>query len=152
MITVDALTPAASSEEPIRFPWELICGFVGIKLLQGGGTGGQGLLNNLRTFLWIRVQQYTTREIQVGLFSHLHALSLRWHLTRKTGEVLRVMDRGTTSINGLLSYLVFNILPTIIDIIIAVIYFTVSFNVWFGLIVFLTMALYLGEFSLLSIH
>ncbi len=82
------------------------------------------------------------------MFSHLHSLSLRWHLTRKTGEVLRIMDRGTNSINGLLSYLVFNIIPTIIDIAIAVIYFTAMFNVWFGIIVFFTMALYLGEFYL----
>jgi len=46
-----------------------------------------GLLNNLRSFLWIKVQQYTTREIEVELFRHLHNLSLRWHLARKTGEV-----------------------------------------------------------------
>ncbi|XP_014664266.1 PREDICTED: ATP-binding cassette sub-family B member 6, mitochondrial-like [Priapulus caudatus] len=70
--------------------------------LQGGGTGSMGLLNNLNTFLWIRVQQYTSREVQVQLYDHLHGLSLRWHLGRKTGEVLRVMDRGTTSINTLL--------------------------------------------------
>ena len=55
------------------------------------------------------------------------------------------MDRGTSSINGLLSYLVFNILPTIVDIVIAIIYFTTTFNVWFGLIVFVTMALYLSK-------
>lgn len=77
------------------------------------------------------------------MFSHLHALSLRWHLTRKTGEVLRIMDRGTNSVNGLLSYLFFSILPTIVDIVVAVIYFTINFNGWFGLIIFVTMALYL---------
>lgn len=53
------------------------------------------------------------------------------------------MDRGTSSINSLLQYLVFSILPTIVDIIIAVIYFAVAFNIWFGLIVFVTMVLYL---------
>ena len=55
------------------------------------------------------------------------------------------MRRGTTSVNGLLSYLFFNILPTCIDIVIAVIYFTVNFNFWFGFIVFVTMALYLSR-------
>ena len=108
--------------------------YVGLKLLQGGGTGSQGLLNVIRSFLWIKVSQYTKREIQVGLFQHLHGLSLRWHLSRKTGEILRVMDRGTESINGLLSYLVFSILPTMVDILIAIIYFTTEFSVWFGLI------------------
>ena len=83
-----------------------------------------------RTFLWIRVQQFTALEIQVGLFRHIHQLSLKWHMSRKTGEVLRVMDRGTSSINNLLQYLVFSIVPTFIDIGIAIIYFCVEFNYW----------------------
>jgi len=77
------------------------------------------------------------------LFEHLHNLSLRWHLSRKTGEVLRVINRGTDSITSLLSYLVFNILPTTVDIIIAIVYFVTAFNPWFGLIMFLTMLLFL---------
>lgn len=76
---------------------------------------------------------------------HLHGLSLRWHLGRKTGEVLRVMDRGTDSIDNLLNYILFSIVPTIIDIIIAVIFFISAFNKWFGLIVFTTMILYIGK-------
>ena len=48
--------------------WDLILIYVAFKFLQGGGTGGMGLLNNLRSFLWIRIQQYTTREIEVELF------------------------------------------------------------------------------------
>ncbi|KAK5638748.1 hypothetical protein RI129_013043 [Pyrocoelia pectoralis] len=128
---------------PIAFRWDWILVYVAFKFLQGGGTGGMGLLNNLRSFLWIRIQQYTTREIEVELFRHLHSLSLRWHLSRKTGEVLRVMDRGTDSINNLLNYIIFSITPTIADIIIAVIYFVSVFNGWFGLIVFVTMLLYI---------
>ena len=85
---------------------------------------------SFRTFLWIRVQQFTALEIQVGLFRHIHQLSLKWHMSRKTGEVLRVMDRGTSSINNLLQYLVFSIVPTFIDIGIAIIYFCVEFNYW----------------------
>lgn len=65
-----------------------------------------GLLNNLRSFLWIKIQQFTTRQIEVELFRHLHSLSLRWHLGRKTGEVLRVMDRGTDSINNLRKFII----------------------------------------------
>ncbi|KAF6213692.1 hypothetical protein GE061_011414 [Apolygus lucorum] len=125
------------------FCWDLVLILVGFKFLQGGGTGGMGLLNNLRSFLWIRIQQYTTREVEVELFRHLHGLSLRWHLSRKTGEVLRVMDRGTDSINNLLSYILFQIIPTIVDIIIAIIFFCLYFNAWFGLIVFTTMFLYI---------
>ena len=53
------------------------------------------------------------------------------------------MDRGTNSMNTLLSYIFFNIIPTIIDIIIAIVYLSYSFNLWFGLICFITMAVYL---------
>lgn len=127
------------------FCWDSILIYVGIKFLQGGGTGSMGLLNNLRSFLWIRIQQFTTREIEVELFAHLHSLSLRWHLARKTGEVLRIMDRGTDSINNLLNYILFSIAPTIIDILIAVIFLSITFNWYFGLIVFMTMALYIGK-------
>lgn len=59
-------------------------------------------MSNLRTFLWIRVQQFTSRQVELRLFSHLHDLSLRWHLGRRTGEVLRIVDRGTSSVTGLL--------------------------------------------------
>ncbi|XP_049532979.1 ATP-binding cassette sub-family B member 6 [Anopheles darlingi] len=131
------------SVQPSLFRWDWILLYVGFKFLQGGGTGSMGLLNNLRSFLWIRIQQYTTREIEVELFRHLHSLSLRWHLNRKTGEVLRVMDRGTDSINNLLNYILFSIAPTIVDILIAVVFFITAFNWWFGFIVFLTMTLYI---------
>lgn len=59
-------------------------------------------MTNFRTFLWIRVQQFTSRQVELRLFSHLHELSLRWHLGRRTGEVLRIVDRGTSSVTGLL--------------------------------------------------
>ncbi|XP_072253681.1 ATP-binding cassette sub-family B member 6 isoform X2 [Leuresthes tenuis] len=127
--------------------WTSLVSTVGIytllKFLQGGGAGTSGFISNLRQFLWIKVQQFTSRGVQVRLFSHLHGLSLRWHLERHTGDVLRSIDRGTSSINNLLSYILFSILPTILDIIIAIIYFVSYFSVWFGLIVLTCMVLYL---------
>ncbi|XP_076680576.1 ABC transporter ATP-binding protein/permease Hmt-1 [Andrena cerasifolii] len=135
---------------PVVFRWDLILIYVAFKFLQGGGTGGMGVLNNLRSFLWIRIQQYTTREIEVELFRHLHSLSLRWHLGRKTGEVLKVMDRGTDSINNLLNYILFSIVPTIVDIIVAIGFFVTAFNKWFGLIVFLTMSSYIAATILVT--
>ncbi len=65
-------------------------------------SGTSGFVSNLRNFLWTYVQQYTSRVVQVRLFSHLHGLSLRWHLGRRTGDVLRSIDRGTSSVNNLL--------------------------------------------------
>ena len=127
---VDALSESGLQLELAVWPWSQVVVWVVLKALQGGGMG-QGLLNNARSLLWIKIQQFITRETQVGLFQHLHNLSLRWHMSRKTGEVLRVMDRGTGSINNLMSYLVFNIFPTIADVIIAIVYFSIAFNIWY---------------------
>ncbi|KAH3715868.1 ATP-binding cassette sub-family B member 6-like [Dreissena polymorpha] len=124
--------------------WDFICVYCLLLFFKGSSGGGSGFLSNMQTFLWIPVQQYTTRRIQVKLFGHLHNLSLGWHLKRKTGEVLRVVDRGTNSLNNLLNYVVFQIMPTIVDIIIAVIYFVTVFNYIFGLVVFVAMAAYLA--------
>lgn len=62
MIAVDSMTPA---EGNVIFRWDLVLIYVAVKFLQGGGMGGVGFLNNLRSFLWIPVQQYTTRETEV---------------------------------------------------------------------------------------
>lgn len=140
---VDALSLKGDEKHQFHTVATLISVYVGMKFLQGGGTGTMGLLNNLRSFLWIKIQQYTTRSVQVELFRHLHSLSLRWHLSRKTGEVLRIMDRGTDSINNLLNYILFSIMPTIVDILVAVAYFMTAFNWMFGLIVLITMVFYI---------
>ncbi|KAK3108353.1 hypothetical protein FSP39_006149 [Pinctada imbricata] len=136
--------PPSLQAAVLEFRWDLILMYGFLLFLRGGGAATNGFLRNARSFLWIPVQQYTTRRIQVKLFSHLHSLSLRWHLQRKTGEVLRIVDRGTNSINSLLSYLIFQILPTTVDIVIAIIYFITAFNYIFGLVVFLSMVMYLG--------
>ncbi len=77
-----------------------------------GYTGG--VLNSIRGTLWLSAQQYSTREISMALFNHLHSMSLRWHLSRRTGEVLRVMDRGTQAVTQLLAMLLFNVLPVLV--------------------------------------
>ncbi|VDK57778.1 unnamed protein product [Anisakis simplex] len=120
-----------------------------LKFLQGSSVMG-GCLYTLRSYLWIPIQQYTTFEIQVELFEHLHNLSLRWHLSRKTGEVLRVMDRGTNSIDGILNYVLFTILPMLADVVIAIMFFFAMFDWYFGVIVFVTMFIYLFVTVLLT--
>ena len=112
----------------IYFPLADILMYTFLRLLQGGAAGSMGLLNNIRNLLYIPVGQFTNREVAVSTFSHLHDLSLRYHLQRKTGEVLRVIDRGTASITNLLETLVFSILPTFLDIGIAIVYFIVRIS------------------------
>ena len=95
-----------------------------------GAGAFSGFLSILRATLWTKIEQYTTRGLKLRVFSHLHDLSLSWHLNRKTGDVLRIVDRGTDSVDSLLNYIVFSIFPTIVDILVAIVYFIVQFNIW----------------------
>ncbi|KAI9096206.1 P-loop containing nucleoside triphosphate hydrolase protein [Phlyctochytrium arcticum] len=137
---VEELTPG-TGDNPRKpyFCYGAIILYTAFRFLQGG----VGLLSSLQYYLWIPVGQYTTREVSVRMLEHLHSLSLQFHINRKTGEVLRVMDRGTSSIGGLLSYLAFNILPVFIDIGLAVIVFLIAFDWSVALVVFITMVLYI---------
>ncbi|XP_003746651.1 ATP-binding cassette sub-family B member 6, mitochondrial [Galendromus occidentalis] len=122
-----------------EFLWQDILAYSSLILVV---QGSNSLFSNLRNILWIRVQQFTTKYTQVKLYEHLHSLSLSWHLSRKTGDVLRVLDRGTQSVNSLLSYMLFQIFPAIADTLIAFGYFTYAFNLWFGLIVLFSIVIY----------
>ncbi|CAF1130323.1 unnamed protein product [Adineta ricciae] len=133
----------AKLRAPQSWPWRLVVILAALRFLQGAGGFGSGLLSIARSTLWVKIDQYTTRTLKLRVLSHLHDLSLRWHLVRKTGEVLRIVDRGTESVDSLLNYILFNIFPTIADIIVAVVYFIIQFNIWFGIIVFATMLIYL---------
>ncbi|KAI9233423.1 MAG: hypothetical protein BYD32DRAFT_373428 [Podila humilis] len=122
-----------------RFVWKEIMTFIALRALQGN----IGAVDTLQGVLWIPVGQFNTRELAVKMFEHLLNLSLRFHLNRKTGEMLRVQDRGVSSIVTLLSSLLFNILPCLVDIAVACIMLTRSFDIYFGIIVGVTMMCYI---------
>ena len=73
------------------------------------------LFQELRDVLFIRVAQRAMRRVALGVFRHLHSLSLRFHLERQTGGMTRDIERGTNGISTLLSYLLFSILPVILE-------------------------------------
>jgi len=74
------------------------------------------VLNQLRDALFARVAQNAVRTLALQVFEHLHTLSMRFHLSRKTGALNRFIDRGTNSIQFLLSFVAFNIVPTFIEV------------------------------------
>ena len=127
------------------FPFDLILYFTGLKILQGGpGFGRFGsLINTAKNFLWIRVQQHNSKKLKLKLFNNLHQLGVRWHHSRKTGEVLRVMDRGTAAVTTVLNTAFFQIVPIIADVFIAMGALSYDLNIYFGLIIFGTMIIYL---------
>lgn len=79
---------------------------------------------------------------QLSFFGHVHQLSYRWHTERKTGELLRILDRGSTSMEVILDCLVFQLVPTIADVIIATSFISTALNPWFGLILVVTLLIY----------
>ncbi len=74
------------------------------------------LFNELRDIVFVKVAQRAMRRIALEVFHHLHALSLRFHLERQTGGLTRDIERGTRGISTLLSYMVFSVLPTLLEI------------------------------------
>ncbi|KAL1920589.1 uncharacterized protein VTP21DRAFT_966 [Calcarisporiella thermophila] len=125
--------------EEKRFAWHEILIFVFLRFMQGG----VGLISTAEQFLWLPIGQFTTRQLQVKMFEHLLHLSLRFHLQRKTGEILRVQDRGVSSIVTILSSIFFNIIPTLMDVVVACMVMTWKLDFYFGAIVFITMTLYI---------
>ena len=86
------------------------------------------VFDNLRNIVFERVGQDATRALAVDVFHRLHRLSLRFHLARRTGEVTKTIDRGTKSIDVMLYFLLFNIAPTVIELIAVTIIFYAHFG------------------------
>ena len=80
----------------VFFPWVMI--YLIISFFQGGVGALFGILNNIRSYLWIRIGQDSYRRISVDMFKKVINLDLEFHLNRKTGEILKVMDRGMLKI------------------------------------------------------
>src|SRR3546814_7991889 len=81
------------------------------------------LFDNLRNVVFERVGQDATRELAKATFTHLHALSLRFHLARRTGEVTKVIERGTKRIDTMHYFLLFNIAQTRVELVEVLVFF-----------------------------
>jgi len=101
------------------------------------------LFTELRELLFYPVAARIARRIGLETFDHLLSLSLRFHLERQTGGVSRDIDRGARSIQSLLSYLIYNILPTLIEITLVILLLSAKFDGWFAAITFGALLLYI---------
>ena len=111
-----------------------------------GAYAGARLLTQIFTemmhFVFARVAQQAIRTLALNVFRHLHALSLRFHLDRQTGGLSRVIERGTKSIEMLLTFILFNIVPTLLEILFVCLLFWVLFDWRFTAAAFLTIGVY----------
>jgi ATP-binding cassette subfamily B protein len=108
------------------------------------------LFAELRDVVFIRVTQRAIRRVALGVFRHLHDLSLRFHLERQTGGMTRDIERGTRGISTLLSYLIFSILPVILEFALVAMVLLAKFDWRFTAITFGAVAVYIGFTFLIS--
>ena len=101
------------------------------------------VFTELREFVFAKVTQRAVRTVALQVFRHLHALSLRFHLNRQTGGMTRDIERGTRGISSLVSYTLFSILPTLIEIALVLGYLITHYDIWFALITIAALLAYI---------
>jgi len=102
------------------------------------------LLTELRELVFSRVTEGASRAISLQVFRHLHALSLRFHLERQTGGMSRDIDRGTRAMRSMISYSLYNILPTLIEVAVVLAVLWLQFDAGFAWITLTALVLYIG--------
>jgi ATP-binding cassette subfamily B protein len=100
------------------------------------------LFTELREVVFARVTQQAVRRIALQVFEHLHALSLRFHLDRQTGGLTRDIERGTRGVSSLVSFTLYSILPTIIEVLMVVTWLIIHYEIWFAVITISALAIY----------
>ena len=131
---VDSLD--SNAHATLVLPMALLLGYGALRL-------GSSLFNELRDAVFARVRHGAMRSVSARVLEHLHRLSLRYHLERKTGGVSRDIDRGTRSVSSLLNYMVFSILPTLVEVLMIAGILLVKYNVWFAVVTFGSVVVYI---------
>ena len=117
---------------------------IALFLAYGALRMGSSLFNELRDAVFARVRYRAMRRLSNKVLSHLHQLSLRYHLERRTGNIVRDLERGTSSISQILNYLVFNIIPTFAEFTLVAFILLGRYEAKFALITFATVFIYIG--------
>ncbi len=124
--------------------WLLAFGAVGLTVAYGLARLGATAFSELRDAVFVRVGQRALRQLALETFTHIHRLSLRYHITRKTGGLSRIIERGVKGVDFLLRFLLFSIGPLVIELTLVAIIFAVVFDIWYALVVVVTIAIYVA--------
>jgi ABC-type transport system involved in Fe-S cluster assembly fused permease/ATPase subunit len=131
---IDALDP---KQALLVLPLTLLLAYGALRL-------ASSLFGELRDVVFAKVTQRSIRRVAQKVFEHLHALSLRFHLERQTGGVSRDIERGAAGIRFLLNFMLFSILPTLLEIGIVAVILLVKYDPWYAIITLGTLVLYIG--------
>uniref|UniRef100_A0A1J3F8E6 ABC transporter B family member 23, mitochondrial n=1 Tax=Noccaea caerulescens TaxID=107243 RepID=A0A1J3F8E6_NOCCA len=144
-LAIDSLSSSSSSIASSN-PYLLAAFATPSSVLIGYGIArsGSSAFNELRTAVFSKVALRTIRSLSRKVLSHLHDLDLRYHLNRETGALNRVIDRGSRAINTILSALVFNLVPTILEISMVSGILAYKYGAVFGLITSLSVGSYIA--------
>ena len=139
MAAVDALAPDGAASEG---GFLLAIGAIGLVVAYGFMRVAAVGFNQLRDAVFARVGQRALRRLALETFQHMHGLSLRYHISRKTGALSRIIERGVKGVDFLLRFLLFSMGPLVLELLMVGVILLVVFNVWYMLVVAVTIALY----------
>ncbi|HEU0071091.1 MAG TPA: ABC transporter ATP-binding protein/permease [Alphaproteobacteria bacterium] len=135
-MAVDALTAKGDVPTAVALPIAIIVGY-GLLRFTAAASG------ELRDALFVKVTQRAVRRVAYRVFEHLHALSLRFHLDRQTGGLQRVIERGIKGIEFVLAFMLFNIVPTLLEILIVCGIMWALYDIRFAAVTFVTIGSYI---------
>ncbi|MGL6040814.1 MAG: ABC transporter transmembrane domain-containing protein, partial [Deefgea sp.] len=137
LVLKDIVDSLDSKNAALLFPLSLILAYGALRL-------STAILGELRDAVFAKVTQGAIRKVALQVFEHLHRLSLRFHLERQTGGMSRDIDRGTKGISFLLNFMLFNILPTLVEISLVAIILLKKYHWTFAAVTFGTVAIYIA--------
>ena len=134
---VDALNiQPGSAQALLVVPVGLLLAYGGLRLLTS-------VFGELRELVFAKATQGAARSIALQTFEHLHGMSLRFHLERQTGGMTRDIERGVKGVESLISYSLYSIIPTIIELLLVLGILAIKFDIWFALITIIALTVYI---------
>ena len=141
---VDAMSPNGGKvngtidvQSLVVVPVALLLGYGALRLCTS-------LFTELRELVFSKATEGAARSISLQVFRHLHAMSLRFHLERQTGGMTRDIERGTRGVHSLISYSLYSIIPTLIEVVLVLTLLAVKFDVWFAIITIIALVVYIS--------
>lgn len=132
---VDTMSINTTAEALLVVPISLIVAYGLLRL-------SASLFAEMRELIFSKVTENAVRQVGLQVFNHLHALSLRFHLTRQTGGLTRDIERGTRGIQSLISFSLYSIIPTLIELAMVLGYFFYAYDIWFVVVTFTALSCY----------
>ncbi|MDC8785523.1 ABCB family ABC transporter ATP-binding protein/permease [Roseateles koreensis] len=117
---------------------------LGLLLAYGALRLSTSLFTELRELIFAKATEGTARSISLQVFRHLHDLSLRFHLERQTGGMTRDIERGTRAVHSLISYSLYSIVPTLIEVTLVLSLLAIKFDAWFAWITLAALVVYIA--------